>query len=128
MRARPLLLALVALPCWSACALALVELGGARLAWAGTIAATVGLAAWAGSRVGTANPVSRTGRWDPLLAAVIVAALLVVPGLAVVGGVIEGSSRGLAWPSLVALGALAGLAALPLAVVAAVAVEVVWPH
>jgi hypothetical protein len=126
--ARPLLLALLALPCWSACALGLLRVGGRRLLWGGTVVAALALAAWAGSRVGTANPVSRFGRWDPLLAAVMAAALLAIPGLAIAWGVLEGASRGLSWPGVVGAGTLAGLAALPVAFVAAVAVEVIWPH
>ena len=128
MRHRPLLLALVALPCWSAGAYGLLRLGGARLAWGATAAAAVALAAWAGSRVGTDNPVSRTARWDPLLVTVMVTTMLAIPGLAVVWGVGEGAARGFGPVAAVGAGALAGALALPLAFVAAVAVEIVWPH
>ena len=96
--------------------------------WLGTVAAAVALAAWAGSRVGTDNPVSQTARWDPLLVTVMATALLAVPGLAIAWGVLEGEARGFSPAGVVGAGTLAGLLALPLAFVAAVAVEVLWPH
>lgn len=128
MPTRPLLLALLAVPCWSASCLGLLRAGGRRSVWLGTVAAAVALAAWAGSRVGTDNPISRTARWDPLLVTVMATALLAVPGLAIAWGVVEGDGRGFTAAGILGAGTLAGLLALPLAFVAAVAVEVLWPH
>jgi hypothetical protein len=119
---------LLAIPAWSAAALALARSGDRRLAWGATLAAVLGLAAWAGSRVGTANPVSRTGRWDPWLVFVMGTLLLAIPAAAVTWTVASPLAADRpAWQAF-GLGALAGLAALPLAFVAAVAVEVLWPH
>ena len=119
---------LLAIPVWSAATLPIVRGGGRRAAWLATLAAAVALAAWAGSRVGTANPVSRFGRWDPWLMAVMATTLLAIPGAGITWGVAAALADGRPGWIAVALGALAGLAALPLAVAAAVIVEVVWPH
>lgn len=125
---RPLLAALVAIPLWSALALALVRLGGRRLAWGTGLLLALLLAAWGASRVGTANPISRTARWDQWLFLVMALALLVPPAVAVPWGVADALGRPLPAPAAVGLGALAGLAALPVAFVLAVAIEVLWPH
>lgn len=122
-----LLLAL-AIPAWSIVAVAVVRTGGRRLAWTLTVAAALALAAWAGSRVGTANPVSRTARWDPWLAFVMSAALLAIPALGITWSVASTlAAERPAWMAL-ALGIVGGVVAVPLAFAAAVLVEVLWPH
>ena len=118
----------LAMPLWSAAALPIVRGGGRRAAWIATFAAALALAAWAGSRVGTANPVSRFGRWDPWLVLVMGLLLLAVPGAGATWGVAAAAADGCpAWLA-VGLGTLAGLVALPVALVLALLVEVVWPH
>ena len=124
----PRLALLLAIPVWSALTLLILRAGGRRAAWTATLVATIALAAWAGSRVGTANPVSRTGRWDPWLVAVMGAALLAIPGAGVTWGVAAAVTEGRPGWAAVAAGALAGLVALPVAFVVAVVVEVLWPH
>lgn len=119
---------LLAIPAWSAATLTVVRGGGRRAAWIATLTTAVALAAWAGSRVGTANPVSRFGRWDPWLMAVMATALLAIPGSGVTWGVAAALADGRPGWMAVGLGTLAGLAALPVALVVAVLVEVVWPH
>ena len=119
---------LLAIPAWSAATLPIVRGGGRRTAWIATLAVAVALATWAGSRVGTANPVSRFGRWDPWLMAVMAAALLAIPGAGITWSVASAVADGRpAWIA-VGLGTLGGVAALPVALAMAVLVEVVWPH
>lgn len=119
---------LLAIPAWSAAALPIVRAGGRRAAWIATLVAALALAAWAGSRVGTANPVSRFGRWDPWLVLVMGLLLLAIPGAGVTWGVETAVADGRpAWLA-VGLGTLAGLVALPVALALALLVEVVWPH
>ena len=119
---------LLAIPAWSAATLPIVRGGGRHAAWTATLLVALLLAAWAGSRVGTANPVARFGRRDPLLVVVLGLILLAIPG----GGITWGISAALmagrpAWMA-VGMGAIAGLAALPVALAGAVLVEVLWPH
>lgn len=122
-------LALVlAIPAWSAATLPIVRGGGRRAAWIATLVTVLALAAWAGSRVGTANPVSRFGRWDPWLMVAMATALLAIPGASITWGVAAALADGRPGWMAVGLGTLAGFVALPLALAAAVLVEVVWPH
>jgi hypothetical protein len=119
---------LLAIPAWSAATLPIVRGGGRRAAWTATLLAALLLAAWAGSRVGTANPISRFGRWDPWLVAVMGVLLLAIPGVGVTWGVSSALAVGRpAWMA-VGIGAVAGLAALPLALAVALLVDVLWPH
>jgi hypothetical protein len=119
---------LLGIPVWSAVAFAVVRGGGRRLAWGVTAAAALALAAWAGSRVGTANPMSRTARWDPWLVFVIGTALLAIPAVGILWGVTTGVAAGRPGWQAIGLGALAGLAAVPVALAVAVLVEMLWPH
>ena len=119
---------LLAIPAWSAATLAIVRGGGRRAAWSATLLAALLLAAWAGSRVGTDNPVSRFGRWDPWLVVVMAALMLAIPGVGVTWSVSSALADGRpAWMA-VGMGTVAGLAALPVALAVAVLVEVLWPH
>ena len=119
---------LVAIPVWSVVTLGVARAGGRRLSWALTITVALLLASWAGTRVGTANPVSRTGRFDPLLVLVLGALMLAITGGGVTWGVVTAMVGGRAGWQVVALGTLAGLAAIPVALVAALVVDVLWPH
>ena len=119
---------LLAIPAWSAATLPIVRQGGRRAAWIATLVAAVLLAAWAGSRVGTANPVSRYGRWDPWLVMVLGLVLLAIPGVLVTWGVGSALTDGRPGWMAVGMGTLAGLVALPVALAVAVLVEVLWPH
>ena len=119
---------LLAIPAWSAAALPLVRGGGRRMAWLATLLAALALAAWAGARVGTANPVSRFGRWDPWLVLAMGLLLLAIPGTGITWGVASAVADGRPGWIAVGLGTLAGIVALPVALAAAVLVEVVWPH
>jgi hypothetical protein len=122
------LVLLLAIPAWSAATLPIVRGGGRRAAWTATLLLALLLAAWAGSRVGTANPISRFGRWDPWLVAVMGAFLLVIPGSGITWGVSTALADGRpAWMA-VGAGAVAGILALPIALAVAVLVEVLWPH
>ena len=119
---------LLAIPAWSAAMLPVARGGGRRAAWSATLLAALLLAAWAGSRVGTANPVSRFGRWDPWLVVALGVPLLALPGAGIAWGVTSALADGRpAWMA-VGMGTVAGLAALPVALAVAVLVEVLWPH
>ena len=119
---------LLAIPVWSALALPLARAGGRRAVWVATLLVALTLAAWAGSRVGTANPISRTARWDPWLVTVMAAALLAIPGAGIAWGVTGALAAGRPASMAVALGMLGGLLALPVAFTVALLVEVLWPH
>ena len=119
---------LVAIPIWSAVTLGAARAGGRRLPWVLTIAAALFLASWAGARVGTANPVSRTGRFDPLLVLVLGALMLAITGGGVTWGVVAAMDGGRPQWQVVGLGTLTGLAAIPVALLAALVVDVLWPH
>lgn len=119
---------LLALPLWSLAALLLVRRGGRGAALLAGAGIALILAAWAGSRVGTANPVSRTARWDPWLVFAMGAAMLLPPALATAWGVAGALGGGRAAWAAVGLGLLAGLAGAAAGLALAVAVEVLWPH
>lgn len=119
---------LLLLPAWSLVALALVRRVPRPTALLVAAAVALLVAAWAGSRVGTANPVSRTGRWDPYLAFALAAAFLALPGIASTWGVGAAVAQGRPGWQAVGAGVVAGLVALPVALVLAVAVDALWPH
>jgi hypothetical protein len=119
---------LLALPAWSLIVPALARAGGRRAAWVATLVVALALAAWAGSRVGTANPVSRTARWDPWLVFAMGSVLLAIPGAGATWGALGALADGRPWWLAAGAGTLAGLVALPVAFAAAVLVEVLWPH
>jgi hypothetical protein len=116
----------------------LARSAGPRWVWAACVLLAIGLAATGAARVGTANPYSRTARWDPFLffvmAAVVLGAPLAASSYAALAlaapatgaAAVVGSARA---PLAVALwSAAAFLAATPVGFVAAVAIEVFWPH
>jgi hypothetical protein len=131
---RPLLLALPAALLYGAIAVGVARTAGGRWTWVAGVALVLGVALLGASRVGTANPFSRTARWDPLLFFVMTAALLAIPAAAAAwaatsslapsaaGGTGTDTLRAALWSALVFL------LTLPVGFVAAVAVEVIWPH
>lgn len=119
---------LLALPVWSLAALLLVRRGGRGAALLAGAGVAILLAAWAGSRVGTDNPVSRTARWDRWLTFAMGAAMLLPPALATAWGVAGALGSGRAAATAAALGLVAGVAGAAVGLVLAVAVEVLWPH
>ena len=104
----------------------LARTAGGRWLWPAAAALVVSVALLGAARVGTGNPLSRTARWDPILFFVMTAVLLAAPAvataLAAASTASGGALRGTLWS------AVAFLAALPVGFVAAVAVEVLWPH
>jgi hypothetical protein len=131
---RPLLLALPAALLYGAIAAGVARAAGGRWAWATAAALALGLALLGASRVGTANPFSRTARWDPLLFFVMATALLALPAAAGAWAAISSlaaappSAGGAATLRAALWSALAFLLSLPVGFVAAVVVEIVWPH
>ena len=90
----------------------------------------LGLAAAGAARVGTANPYSRTARYDPLLFFVMAAAVLGAPAIAASLTALHLAGAAPARTAAVAAiwSAAAFLAATPVGFLAAVAIEVLWPH
>lgn len=112
---------------FGALATGVARAAGPRWAWV-ACATLVALIALAGaSRVGTANPFSRTARLDPILFFIMMGVLLGVPTLAAVyattsAGPTAGFLRTALWSAALFL------CAVPVGFVAAVVVEVLWPH
>ena len=106
----------------------LARVGGARWVWGACAIVALGVAAAAASRIGTANPYSRTARWDPLLFFVMAVVLLGAPLAAAsyAAVALAASPRGAGLAALWSAGAF--LLATPVGFVAAVAIEVLWPH
>lgn len=131
---RTILLALPAALVYGAVAAGVARAAGGRWAWVAGAALVLGVALLGASRVGTANPFSRTARWDPLLFFVMATALLALPAAAATwaatssvaasstGGAPGDTIRAALWSAVVFL------LTLPVGFVAAVAVEVLWPH
>jgi hypothetical protein len=103
------------------------RLAGPRWAWIVCATTVVAVALFGASRVGTANPFSRTARLDPLLFFVMVAFLLGVPTLAAVYATAS-ADAGATFLRTWLWSALLFLLATPVGFIAAVAVEVLWPH
>ncbi|MFL5578248.1 MAG: hypothetical protein ACJ79S_20030 [Gemmatimonadaceae bacterium] len=130
---RTLLLALPAALVYGAVAAGVARMAGTRWAWVAGVALVLGVALLGASRVGTANPLSRTARWDPLLFFVMTTALLSAPALAAAWAAtssVAATSAGAPGDTIRAAlwSALVFLLTLPVGFVAAVAVEVLWPH
>ena len=128
-------LVLVAALAYGSLAAWLARAAGARWVWAACVVFAIGLAATGAARVGTANPYSRTARWDPLLFFVMAVAVLAAPlaasswaalALTAPTAATDAPTRGALAAAL--LSAAAFLAATPIGFVAAVAIEVLWPH
>jgi len=112
---------------FGALATGVARAAGPRWAWVACATVVVGVALAGASRVGTANPFSRTARLDPLLFFVMMGVLLGVPAFAAVYGTASagpaaGFLRTMLWSAALFL------LAVPIGFVAAVAVEVLWPH
>ena len=104
----------------------LARVGGARWVWGACAIVALGVAAVAAARIGTANPYSRTARWDPLLFFVMAVVLLGAPLAAASYAAVAATPRGAGLAALWSAGAF--LLAIPVGFVAAVAIEVLWPH
>ena len=125
LRSLPLVLG-AALFC-GALATGVARLAGPRWAWIACATAVVGVALLGASRIGTANPFSRTARLDPLLFFVMVAFLLGIPTLAAVYATAS-ADPGASYLRTTLWSALLFLLAVPVGFIAAVLVEVLWPH
>lgn len=124
---RSLPLALAGALLVGALATGVTRLGGPRWAWIVCASAVVAVALLGASRIGTGNPYSRTARFDPLLFFVMLAMFLTPSTLAAVWAAsgadpAGGFLRSTLWSALLFL------LALPVGFVAAVAVEILWPH
>ncbi|HET7458877.1 MAG TPA: hypothetical protein VFJ74_14605 [Gemmatimonadaceae bacterium] len=126
------LLVVAATAVYAALATWLARGAGGRWAWAAAAALVLLVAGAGAARVGTANPFSRTARWDPLLFFLMAAVVLAAPAAAATSTAVALAAPD-ASPLRSALVATlwsagAALLALPVGYVAAVAVEVLWPH
>lgn len=120
-------LALGALYCLAAAGL--VRATGPRTLWLVWAAMLGLLVAVAASRIGTANPFSRTTRWDPFLFALLLATVVGFPSGAAtlaITGLARDASHGFARIAAGGFGVL--LLTVPVGLVLAVVVEIVWPH
>ena len=109
----------------------LARAAGGRWVWAACAVVALGLAAAGAARVGTANPYSRTARYDPLLFFAMTVVVLGAPAVASSLAALHlAAGDHTPRPAVVdaLLSAGAALLAIPVGYVAAVAVEVLWPH
>ena len=124
---RSLPLALAGALLVGALATGVARLAGPRWAWIACASAIVAVALLGASRVGTGNPYSRTARFDPLLFFVMLAMFLAPSTIAAVYAT-AGADPAASFLRSTLWSALLFLVALPVGFVAAVAVEVLWPH
>ena len=124
---RTLPLALAGALLFGALAAAVARLGGTRWAGVACAAAVVAVALAGASRIGTGNPYSRTARYDPLLFFVMVAIFL-APSTLAAAWAAAGAEPAAGFLRATLWSALLFLLTLPVGFVAAVAVEVLWPH
>jgi hypothetical protein len=110
-----------------ALATAVARAAGTRWAWIACASAIVAVALLGASRIGTANPYSRTARFDPLLFFVMLAMFLAPSTIAAVWAT-AGADPATSFLRSTLWSALLFIVALPVGFVAAVAVEVLWPH